>query len=87
MQAKATSSACSDKQAHLAHRLDEAVPHGAKLALCFDPEGDLSGLDHLIDGAGRLWRIVTYQEDDVAFRLAIRALEAEGWTSATWMTS
>jgi hypothetical protein len=79
MQAKATSSACSDKQAHLAHRLHEAVPHGAKLALCFDPEGDLSGLDDIIDAVGRTWRIVTYQEDDLAFRLAMRMLEAEGW--------
>jgi hypothetical protein len=68
-------------QAHLAHCLYEAVPHGAKLALCFDPEGDLNGLDSIIDAAGRLWRIVTYQEDDLAFRLAIRALEAEGWTA------
>jgi hypothetical protein len=81
MQAKATSSACSDKQTHLAHRLHEAVPQGAKLALCFDPEGDLSGLDDIIDAVGRTWRIVTYQEDDLAFRLAIRAVEAEGWTA------
>jgi hypothetical protein len=55
MQAKATSPACSDKQAHLAHRLHEAVPHGAKLTLCFDPEGDLSGLDYIIDVVGRTW--------------------------------
>ena len=81
MQAKATSSACSDKQAHLAHRLHEAVPHGAKLALCFDPEGDLTGLNDINDAAGRTWRIVTYQEDDLAFRLAMRALEAEGWSA------
>jgi hypothetical protein len=81
MRAIATSSACSDKQAHLTHRLHEAVPQGAKLALCFDPEGNLDGLDYIIDGAGRTWRIVTYQEDDLAFRLAIRALEAERWTA------
>jgi PglZ domain len=81
MQAKATSSACSDKQAHLAHRLHEAVPHGAKLALCFDPEGDLTALHDINDAAGRIWRIVTYQEDDLAFRLAMRALEAEGWSA------
>jgi hypothetical protein len=55
MQAKATSPACSDKQAHLAHRLHEAVPHGAMLTLCFDPEGDLSGLDYIIDVVGRTW--------------------------------
>jgi hypothetical protein len=81
MQAKATSPACSDKQAHLAHRLHEAVPQGAKLAFCLDSEGNLDGLDYIIDAAGRTWRIVTYQEDDLAFRLAIRALEVEGWTA------
>jgi hypothetical protein len=81
MQTTATSPVCSDKQAHLAHRLHEAVPQGAKLALCFDPEGDLNGLDSIVDAAGRLWRIVTDQEDDLAFRLAIRGLEAEGWTA------
>jgi hypothetical protein len=53
MQAKATSSVYSDKQAHLAHRLHEAVLHGAKLALCFDPEGDLTGLNDINDAAGR----------------------------------
>jgi hypothetical protein len=54
MRATATSPACSDKQAHLAHRLHEAIPQGAKLALCFDPEGDLHGLDSIVDAAGRL---------------------------------
>jgi hypothetical protein len=81
MQAQATSSACSDKQAHLAHRLHEAVPQGAKLALCFDPEGDLNGLDYIIDTAERTWQIVIYREDDLALRLAIRTLEADGWTA------
>ena len=52
-----TNSACSDKQAHLAHRLHEAVPQGAKLALCFDPEGDLDGCETIVDTAGRAWRI------------------------------
>ncbi|HXH08403.1 MAG TPA: PglZ domain-containing protein, partial [Alphaproteobacteria bacterium] len=80
MRATATNPACSDKQTHLAHRLHEAVPQGAKLALCFDPEGDLIGLDSIVDAVGRLWRIITYQEDDLAFRLAMRALEAEGST-------
>jgi hypothetical protein len=61
--------------------LHEAVPPGAKLALCFDPEGDLDGLDSIADNAGRFWRIFTYQEDDLAFRLALRALEAQGWTA------
>src|SRR5215510_10900581 len=59
-----TNSACSDKQAHLAHRLHEAVPQGAKLALCFDPEGDLDGCETIVDTAGRAWRMLTYQEDD-----------------------
>jgi hypothetical protein len=83
MKAKAPSSACSDKQAHLAHRLHEAVPRGAKLALCFDPEGDLDGLESILDDTGRLWRIVTYQEDDLAFRLTLRELEASEWTADT----
>src|SRR6516162_1611859 len=74
-----TNSACSDKQAHLAHRLHEAVPQGAKLALCFDPEGDLDGCETIVDTAGRAWRMLTYQEDDLAFRLAIREREAAGW--------
>jgi hypothetical protein len=73
-----TNSACSDKQAHLAHRLREAVPQGAKLALCFDSEGDLDGCETIVDTAGRAWRMLTYQEDDLAFRLAIRELEAAG---------
>jgi hypothetical protein len=81
MRATATSPACSDKQVHLAHRLHEAVPQGAKPALCFDPEGDLNGLDSIVDAAGRFWPMVTYQEDDLAFRLAMRALEAAGWTA------
>jgi hypothetical protein len=81
MQTITTNSACSDKQAHLAHRLHEAVPQGAKMALCFDPEGDLDNLEHVVDGAGRLWRILTYREDDLAFRLIIRELEAQGWNA------
>jgi hypothetical protein len=76
-----TNSACSDKQAHLAHRLHEAVPQGAKLALCFDPEGALDGCETIVDTAGRAWRMLTYQEDDLAFRLAIRELEAAGWNA------
>ncbi|MBI3302760.1 MAG: hypothetical protein HYZ72_11900 [Deltaproteobacteria bacterium] len=82
MKAKAPSSACSDKRAHLAHRLHEAVPSGAKLALCFDPESDLDGLESILDDGGRLWRIVTYQEDDLAFRLILRELEALEWSAA-----
>jgi hypothetical protein len=71
----------SDKQAHLAHRLHEAVPQGAKLALCFDPEGDLDGCETILDTTGRAWRMLTYQEDDLAFRLAIRELEVAGWNA------
>src|SRR5437867_43099 len=78
-----TNSACSDKQAHLAHRLHEVVPQGAKLALCFDPEGDLDGCETIVDTAGRAWRMLTYQEDDLALRLAIRELEAAGWHADT----
>src|SRR5262245_22075374 len=81
MKAKARSSACSDKRTHLAHRLQEAVPPGAKLALCFDPEGDLSELESILDDTGRVWRIVPYQEDDLAFRLTLRELEASEWTA------
>ena len=83
MPTAAINPACSDKQTHLAHRLHEAVPPGAKLALCFDPEGDLDGLDSIADNAGRFWRILTYQEDDLAFRLTLRALEAQDWTAET----
>jgi hypothetical protein len=81
MKAKARSSACSDKRTHLAHRLHEAVPPGAKLALCFDPEGDLSELESVLDDTGRVWRIVTYQEDDLTFRLTLRELEVGEWTA------
>jgi hypothetical protein len=81
MPAKAANQACSDKQAHLAHRLKEAVPQGAKLALCFNPEGDMTGVDSIVDDVGREWRILTYQEDDLPFRLAVRALKAQGWNA------
>ncbi|MBI4331094.1 MAG: hypothetical protein HY673_07435 [Chloroflexi bacterium] len=81
MKTPAASSACSDKRAHLAHRLREAIPPGAKLALCFDPEGDLEGLEGIPDDAGRLWQVLTYREDDLAFRLAVRELEARGWSA------
>lgn len=81
MPAKAANPACSHKQAHLAHRLKEAVPQGAKLALCFDPEGDLTGVDSIVDDAGREWRILTYREDDLPFRLAVRELEAQAWSA------
>src|SRR5947209_737384 len=76
-----TNSACSDKQAHLVHRLHEAVPQGAKLALCFDPEGDLDGFETIVDTAGRVWRILAYQEDDLVFRVAVQELEAGEWSA------
>src|SRR5581483_5282201 len=81
MKAKTPSSACSDKRTHLAHRLHEAVPSGAKLALCFDPEGDLDGLESIADNAARVWRIVTYQEDDLTFRLTLSDLEQQEWNA------
>lgn len=83
MKAKAPSSACSDKRTHLAHRLHEAVPPGAKLALCFDPEGDLDGLESIADNAARVWRLVTYQENDLAFRITLHDLEQHEWTADT----
>jgi hypothetical protein len=83
MQPTAASSACSDKRAHLAHRLKEALPLGARLALCFDPEGDLDGYDSIGADASRLWQILTYREDDLSFRLAVHELEAKGWNAGS----
>ena len=68
----------SDKREYLSIRLAQDVPNGATLALCFDPEGDLDGVETVADDRGRLFWIVTYREDDLAFRLRLRKLEETG---------
>ena len=68
----------SDKREYLSLRLAQDVPNGATLALCFDPEGDLAGVETVADGLGRVFRIVTYCEDDLAFRLRLQKLEETG---------
>ena len=72
------SSIASDKREYLSVRLAQDVPNGATLALCFDPEGDLDRVETIGDSLGRLFRIVTYREDDLAFRMRLRKLEKTG---------
>jgi len=68
----------SDKREYLSVRLAQDVPHGATLALCFDPEGDLDGVETVADTLGRVFRVLTYRENDLAFRLRLRKLEETG---------
>jgi len=68
----------ANKREHLAACLGQCVPKGAKVALCVDPEGDLDGEGTIADPSGRAFRVVTYREDDLAFRLRLRELEGGG---------
>jgi hypothetical protein len=62
----------SDKAEHLALVLSKELPVGGKLAVCLDPEDNLRDLTEVADGKGRVFKILTYSENDLTFRLEYR---------------
>jgi hypothetical protein len=62
-----------NKVQYLQQRLAEELTVGAKLAMCLDPENHLDGNNHVVDAKGRNFRLITYHENDLAFRLQFRA--------------
>lgn len=69
-----------NKVQHLQRRLAEELSAGARLAMCLDPENHLDGNSIVIDAKGRSFRLITYCENDLAFRLQFR--EAFGQASS-----
>jgi len=61
-----------NKVQHLQQRLAEELPAGARLAMCLDPENHLDGNSIVVDAKGRRFKLVTYCENDLAFRLQFR---------------
>jgi len=69
-----------NKVQHLQRRLAEELSAGARVAMCLDPENHLDGNSIVIDAKGRSFRLITYCENDLAFRLQFR--EAFGRASS-----
>ncbi len=61
-----------NKVQHLRQRLAEELPAGARLAMCLDPENHLDGNNIVVDAKGRRFKLITYCENDLAFRLQFR---------------
>jgi hypothetical protein len=71
----------SDKREYLSSVLAQHIPPGAKLAFCCDPEGDFDEIETVADSRGRIFRVLTYREDDLAFRLRLHKLKATRWSA------
>lgn len=61
-----------NKVQYLQQRLAEELTAGARLAMCLDPENHLDGNNIVVDAKGRRFKLITYCEDDLAFRLQFR---------------
>ena len=70
-----------DKNEYFSYYLAKSVPNKAKLALCFDPEGFLDGEKIFIDKNKRSFRILTYSENDLIFRLQFKKMQKKNWDS------
>ncbi len=69
----------SNKHEYLTYYLAQYIPNGAKLALCFDPEGMLDGEENVSDDNSRIFRILTYREDDLLFRVRFAKMQKDRW--------